>query len=67
MMFKEYQQVFLKNSVPLLPVSPFTKGTVLIVHSIEPRAYEVEFLNEAGEFLGPYTVQENDLEEESGP
>jgi hypothetical protein len=43
-------------------VPPGTEGTVLMVFAADPPAYEVEFLDKAGESLAVLTVEEPDLE-----
>jgi hypothetical protein len=48
--------------VDSVPVPPGTTRAVLIVYDSDPAAYEVEFLDEAGESLGNQPVAEADLE-----
>ena len=61
-MFSKYDVVRLLSAsdAPGVPVG--TSGTVLLVHPATPPAYEVEFVDEAGESLGWFTMQESDLE-----
>jgi hypothetical protein len=60
-MFNECDGVVLKKKNSDIPLPPGTRGTVLIVHAAQPPAYEVEFVNDAGEYLGVYTVSDTDL------
>jgi len=62
-MLEEYAVVRLKHTVTTLPIQPGTEGTVLIVYSSTPQAYEVEFVDDAGRSLGTYTIEEANLEE----
>lgn len=62
-MIKQYSVVRLKSSLAAIPVVLGSTGTVLIVHDSRPEAYEVEFINEAGQSLGTYTVAAEYLEE----
>ena len=61
-MFSEYDVVRLRSAsnAPGIPLG--TRGTVLIVHPATPPAYEVEFVDDAGDYLGWFTMQESDLE-----
>ena len=61
-MFLEYDVVRLRSatSAPSVPVG--MRGTILIVHNATPPAYEVEFVDDEGETLGCFTMQESDLE-----
>ena len=52
----EYDVIILKNKISDIP--PGTQGTILIIHKengIE-KAYEVEFIDKNGTFLGVFTV-----------
>jgi len=62
-MLKEYAVVLLKRPTLAIPLPSGTKGTILIVHSSVPSAFEVEFVDREGKSLGTYTVEEDDLEE----
>ena len=68
-MFSEYDVVRLLSASANAPGIPAgTSGTVLLIHPAMPPAYEVEFLDKAGESLGWFTMQESDLElEERAP
>lgn len=61
-MFSEHDVVRLRSAsaAPSVPVG--TRGTVLIVHPAMPPAYEVEFMDEAGNSYETFTMQESDLE-----
>ena len=61
-MLKEYEVVSLKRTVPSIPLPQGTQGTIVFVYASHPSVYEVEFVNETGETLGIYTVEEKDLE-----
>jgi hypothetical protein len=60
-MFNEYDIVVLKKRNSAISLPPGTEGTVLIVHTAHPLTYEVEFVNDVGEYLGVYTVPDADL------
>ena len=60
-MFQEYDVVLLKQTTSTVSIPQGTRGTVLIVYPDNPPAYEVEFLDEAGNSLGTHTVRETDL------
>ena len=68
-MFSEYDVVRLRCASHAAPSIPGgTSGTILLIHPATPPAYEVEFVDEAGESLGWFTMQESDLElEEKAP
>jgi hypothetical protein len=53
--------VLLKQTTPSIPLSAGTKGTILMVHSDDPPAYEVEFVDNAGNSLGTYTVRQSEV------
>jgi uncharacterized protein DUF4926 len=59
---QEYDVVTLKYATPTIPISPGTRGVVLILYPAHPPAYEVEFVDSKGESLGTYTVDEAQLE-----
>ena len=61
-MFSEYDVVRLRSAsnAPGVPVD--TLGTVLIIYPATPPAYEVEFMDEAGNSYETFTMQESDLE-----
>ncbi len=61
-MFSEYDVVRLRSAsnAPGVPVG--TRGTVLIIYPATPPAYEVEFMDEAGNSYETFTMQESDLE-----
>ena len=63
-MLEEYTIVRLKQPVPLVPVPLGTKGTVLLIPLSRHPAYEVEFIDDRGQSVGVYTMQEEGLEEE---
>ncbi|WP_354229846.1 DUF4926 domain-containing protein [Bradyrhizobium sp. F1.4.3] len=58
---KEFDVVTLKQMTPAIPLPPGSRGTILIVHSADPPAYEVEFVDDAGASLGTYTAQAAEL------
>ena len=61
-MLEEYDVVELKSVLTAAPISPGTRGTVLMVFR-EPRlAYEVEFVLSGGKSLGTYTVEPDQIE-----
>ena len=60
-MIPEFAVVKLKRKHPSIPFEAGVTGTVLIVHSSTPTAYEIEFTDDK-EFLGTYTVEEDYLE-----
>jgi|tagenome__1003787_1003787.scaffolds.fasta_scaffold14191656_1 hypothetical protein len=62
-MLREYAVVRLKRADATIPVPVGSQGTVLIVHSSTPTAYEVEFIDDSGKSLGTYTIEEVNLEE----
>ena len=62
LMLNEYDVVRLKRTVPEVPLPQGSKGTVVYVYPADPPGYEVEFIDEAGNTLGIYTVSGNDLE-----
>ena len=62
-MFSEYDVVRLRSASHNAPGIPSgTSGTVLLIHPATPPAYEVEFVDIAGESLGWFTMQESGLE-----
>jgi hypothetical protein len=60
-MLQEYDVVLLKQMTPAIPLRSGTKGTVLLVYPDNPPAYEVEFIDDAGNSLGTYAVEATDL------
>ena len=62
-MLSGYSVVRLKQLEAMIPVPVGSKGAVLIVHSSNPQAYEVEFVDDSGKSLGTFTVEEKNLEE----
>jgi hypothetical protein len=60
-MLQEYDAVLLKQTTPAIPLRSGTKGTVLMVFPDDPPACEVEFVDDAGNSLGTYTVKATDL------
>ncbi len=63
-MLSEYDVVRLRSASGILKVPVGSRGTVLIVYPDTPPAYEVEFVNDAGESFGTFTMNESDLEVE---
>ena len=61
-MLLEYDVVRLRSASNALSVPVGSRGTVLIVYLDTPPAYEVEFVDDAGESLGIFTLHESDLE-----
>ncbi len=63
-MFQEYDVVRLKNPKSSLDVSVSDKGTILMVFDEPnlPRAYEVEFVDEAGRTIALATVFDDEIE-----
>ena len=61
-MYKLYDVVISKKIIELVPAG--TMGTVLLVNkSIRDKiSYEVEFIDETGNFIGVFTVLDNDIE-----
>ena len=62
-MFSEYdvvRRLSASDNAPGIPAG--TSGTVLLIHSATPPAYEVEFVDKAGESLGWFTMQDSNLE-----
>ena len=61
-MFSEYDVLRLlsASNAPGVPVG--TRGTVLIIYPATPPAYEVEFMDEAGNSYETFMMQESDLE-----
>ena len=60
-MLSEYDVVSLRSGSNTIGVPVGTRGTVLIVYPDAPPAYEVEFVDDAGNSLGTFTMQERDL------
>jgi hypothetical protein len=60
-MLREYDVVRLEAGSEAVPVPPGTEGTVLMIFPDTPPAYLVEFLDEAGESLGTFTLRDADL------
>jgi hypothetical protein len=60
-MFKEHEYVALKNTVPGMPLPAGSKGTIVIVHPVNPPAYLVEFTPISDDDDGLYDVEESDL------
>jgi hypothetical protein len=61
-MYREFEVVKLRNALSeRLPAG--SVGTVLLVHDVPrlPVAYEVEFLDQAGDTIAVLTVKETDL------
>jgi hypothetical protein len=58
-MFKEFDVVIAKNELPGVPKGSI--GAVLIVYEGKGD-YEVEFIDESGNSIGWFTVNEKDLE-----
>ena len=61
-MFSEYDVVRLRSASNAPGVPLGTRGTVLIIYPATPPAYEVEFMDEAGNSYETFTMQESDLE-----
>jgi len=61
-MMQEYAIVRLKNAVAEIPIDPGTEGTIVMVHPVDPPAYEVEFFDDKVESIGVYTMRDSDLE-----
>ena len=60
-MFVEHEYVALKNAVSEIPLPPGSKGTILIVHPVDPPVYLVEFHPVSDDGDGLYDVRESDL------
>ena len=60
-MFEEYDVIRLRSRTSTIPLPPETKGTILLIHAATPPAYEVEFVDDAGESLGTFTAHDEDL------
>ena len=61
-MFSEYDVVRLRSawSTPGVPIG--CEGTILIIYPSTPPTYEVEFMDDADNSLGTFTMPESDLE-----
>jgi len=62
LMLNEYDVVRLKRTVAEAPLPQGTRGTIVHVYPADPPGYEVEFVDEAGNTVGIYTVSGSDLE-----
>ena len=60
-MFEEHAMVQLKNDMPSRNLKAGTLGAVVMVYPEAPQAYEVEFIDDDGNTLALFTVQEDDL------
>jgi hypothetical protein len=60
-MFVEHECVALKNAVSGIPLLPGSKGTILIVHPVDPPVYLVEFPPVSDDDDGLYDIRESDL------
>ncbi len=60
-MFKEHEYVALKNTVSGIPLPAGSKGTILLVHPVDPPAYLVEFTPISDDDDGLYDVVASDL------
>lgn len=58
-MLREYDVVTLVRAIEVIPVATGIHGTVVIVHNSMPIAYEIEFVDENGNSLGVYTLQDH--------
>jgi hypothetical protein len=61
----EYDVVRLKSASSTMSVPAGTRGTVLIIHDAIPPAYEIEFIDDAGNTLAILTLKESELDIES--
>jgi hypothetical protein len=61
MQFKEYDVVRLIAFVPDCSIPLGSVGTILVIHEYPYEAYEVEFLDEAGEPIGICILRPNQL------
>lgn len=60
-MFKEHELVTLKRRVPGIPLPAGSRGTIVIVHPVNPPAYLVEFGPISDDDDGLYDIEEADL------
>ncbi len=60
-MFQEYDVVRLRETSDTVTLPAGTKGTVLMIYPDTKNAYEVEFVDDAGNSLGTFSVSETDL------
>jgi hypothetical protein len=60
-MFKEHEDVALKNAVPGIPLPAGSEGTIVIVHPVNPPAYLVEFAPISDDDDGLHDIEESDL------
>ncbi len=61
-MFVEYDVVILIRYEDGVPIPVGTRGTILIDHNAHPAAYEIEFVDEAGESMGSFSVEGENIE-----
>ena len=61
-MLSEYDVVRLRTTADAPAVPAGSRGTILIVYPDAPPAYEVEFIDKAGNSLGTFTMKESNLE-----
>jgi hypothetical protein len=62
-MFKEYDVITLKKSIPSSNLSVGTRGTILIVYDEPnlPRAYEIEFVDDKDNTMAIITLTEEEV------
>lgn len=60
-MLKEHEDVILKNAVAGIPLPVGSRGTIVIVHPVDPPVYLVEFDPLSDDDDGLYDIKESDL------
>ncbi|MGX8796858.1 DUF4926 domain-containing protein [Fusibacter sp. JL298sf-3] len=64
-MYKEYDVVYAKRNLSEM-VKKGTKGAIVLILDEKCSEYEVEFINDIGEFLELLSVDESDLDLKKG-
>jgi len=61
-MFREYDVVVSKKIIENIPIG--TKGAIVLINEGKgvKESYEVEFIDQLGNFLGVFTVSSDDVE-----
>lgn len=60
-MFEEYAVVKLKHDLPQHGMKAGTRGTIVMVHHVPYRAYEVELIDTSSDTWAVLTLRDEDL------
>lgn len=60
-MFEEYEGVRLKHDLPEYGLKAGARGTIVMVHTVPSRGYEVEMQDDEGWVVDVLTLKDDDL------